>query len=128
MAKRIEKSQSPVTRNELQGELKKFFKETIEPGFDKRLIRFYNSILEPQFQKIQTRLDQHDERFDEISGNFDAVFKVLEDLQQEYDVANEQFKRLEKNAGPGIQLELISLKNKLALLQAKVVQLEKKIH
>jgi len=48
------------------------------------LLDFYQKILAPEFVSIQKKQAAHDEKFIDIIGHFDDLYKHLEKLEEEY--------------------------------------------
>jgi len=45
------------------------------------LTEFYGKVIELRFDRIEKRLDEHDEKFRDILQHFDEVYKKLERLE-----------------------------------------------
>ncbi len=95
-----------------------------------QLISFFNETIEPRFQKIEKKLEEHDNRFNQIDQHLDGLYKKFEDLRQEYVFINAQFKRLELGEDfvqeSVFKTAVLDLKKQVASLQSKVEELEKR--
>ncbi|GEM_PF-7058988 len=95
-----------------------------------QLIQFFNQHIEPRFQGLEKRLEDFQEEFhdfkNESQQRFDQLYKLIEDLKQEYVVANFQMKRLEKNDDV-LKQDLADLKNKVIHLQEKIEEIERSL-
>lgn len=89
--------------------------------------------IDRRFDGIERRLDAHDERFREILGHFDAVYGWLERLQQEYHAVVEGLRRIEmmladeRGRREAIERELAELKERVALLQVRISEIERRL-
>jgi hypothetical protein len=45
------------------------------------LNEFYGKVLEPRFDRIEKRLDGHDQKFQDILNHFDQIYHRLKDLK-----------------------------------------------
>ena len=59
------------------------------------LLDFYQKILAPEFVSIQKKQTAHDEKFIDIIGHFDDLYKHLEKLEEEYQMITFGMKRIE---------------------------------
>ena len=48
------------------------------------LKEFYGKFIEPRFERIDKRLDEHDEKFRDILEHFDRIYTKLDRLETEY--------------------------------------------
>lgn len=90
-----------------------------------------------QFAAIDQRFDslqQHiDERFREVFGHLDAIYRRLEILEQEYQAVIQALRRIEGLlADEGVRHEMLErgveeLKRNVALLQVRIEELERRI-
>lgn len=47
------------------------------------LNEFYGKTLEPRFDKIEKRLDEHDQKFSDILNHLDKIYVRIERLERE---------------------------------------------
>ncbi len=45
---------------------------------------FYGKVIEPRFDRIEKRLDGHDQKFKDILEHFDKIYTRLDRLETEY--------------------------------------------
>ena len=108
--KKERKIKGGVSREDISGTLKEFYKETLEPKFDqieRHLIRIDGRLeqhdahfdqidrhligidarLEQHdacFERIEKKLEEHDEKFRDIFTHFDQVYQRFDRLETEY--------------------------------------------
>lgn len=87
-------------------------KKPMKQEISEALLDFYHTILRPEFTGIHDKLAEHDRRFDEMTGHFDAVYRRLDNHDQEFVMVNQGLRRLE---------------GRMDHLEAKVENLDKKI-
>ena len=91
------------------------------------------SAIDRRFDAIDRQLDAHDERFREILGHFDAIYKRFERLEQEYYAIVEGLRRIEailtdeRARREVLERGLADLKERVALLQARIDELERRL-
>jgi chromosome segregation ATPase len=89
--------------------------------------------MDRRFDAIDRRLDGVDERFREMLGHLEAIYGKLERLEQEYYAIVEGLRRIEMiladERGQRELLErgLAEMKERVALLQAKIDELERRL-
>ena len=89
--------------------------------------------VDQRFDSIDRRFDAQDERFREILGHLEAIYGRLERLEQEYHAIVEGLRRIEtiltEERGRREMLErgLAELKERVALLQARIDELERRL-
>lgn len=89
--------------------------------------------MDRRFDAIDRRLDGHDERFREMLGHLEAIYGKLERLEQEYYSIVEGLRRIElilaDERGQRELLErgLAEMKERVALLQARIDELERRL-
>ena len=89
--------------------------------------------IDQRFDAIDRRFDARDERFREILGHLEAIYGRLERLEQEYHAIVEGLRRIEtiltEERGRREVLErgLAELKERVALLQARIDELERRL-
>ena len=86
-----------------------------------------------RFDAVDRRLDTHDERFREILGHLEAIYGRLERLEQEYYAIVEGLRRIEailtdeRGRREVLERGLVDLKERVALLQASIDELERRL-
>jgi predicted nucleic acid-binding Zn-ribbon protein len=89
--------------------------------------------IDRRFDRVEAKLAEHDERFREIFGHFDHLYRRLERLEQEYQAILEGLRRIERwlidERGKREVLEqsLEHLKREVAALQTRIQELEQRI-
>ena len=89
--------------------------------------------IDRRFDGIERRLDAHDERFREILGHLEAIYGRLERLEQEYYAIVEGLRRIEailtdeRARRDVLERGLADLKERAALLQARIDELERRL-
>ena len=89
--------------------------------------------MDRRFDAIERRLDDHDERFREILGHLEAIYGRLERLEQEYHAIVEGLRRIEailtdeRNRREVLERGLADLKERVALLQARIDEVERRL-
>lgn len=89
------------------------------------LLRFFTEIVKPELGQLVAK-DEFQSYRSEIFARLDDLYKKFEDLRQEYIIANQQMKRLEKS-DELLREEIASLKSKVLVLQGKIDELEKEL-
>jgi len=90
--------------------------------------------VDQRFVAIDQRFDAIDEKFREVFGHFDEIYRRLERLEQEYYAVLQALRRIEglltDEIGRREVLErgLEELKRQVALLQARIDELEQRLH
>jgi len=90
--------------------------------------------IDRRFDAIDQRFDAIDEKFREVFGHFDEIYRRLERLEQEYYAVLQALRRIEglltDEIGRREVLErgLEELKRQVALLQARIDELEQRLH
>jgi chromosome segregation ATPase len=93
-------------------------------------LEFRLSELQQRVAALETRVE---ERFRECFGRFDAVYRRLERLEQEHQAIVEALRRLEALWGSDraqrevIERDLAELRERVALLQARLDDLERRL-
>ena len=89
--------------------------------------------MDRRFDAVERRLDAHDERFREILGHLEAIYGRLERLEQEYYAIVEGLRRIEailadeQGRREILERGLAELKERVALLQARIDELERRL-
>ena len=92
------------------------------------LTEFYGKVIEPRFDRIEKRLDDHDQKFRDILQHFDEIYKRLERLETEYYTINAAMDRIEKRLDKErLEGEVADLKQRVSTLQEKIEDLEKRL-
>lgn len=98
------------------------------------LLNFYQQILKPEFDAIKAKLLEHDERFSEFSGHFDAIFHLLGRLEDEVLVINNRLKRIEDRIAAGnakqvdLEKQAQQIKAQMDDLQTRLEIVERQLH
>ena len=58
--------------------------ETTKKDIFDTLTEFYGKVIEPRFDGIEKRLDEHDQKFRDILEHFDKMYTRLDRLETEY--------------------------------------------
>ena len=88
------------------------------------------SAIDRRFAALEQRVD---EGFREMRGHFDAIYGWLERLQQEYHALVEGVRRIEmmladeRGRREAIEHELAELKERVALLQVRISEIERRL-
>lgn len=102
-------------------------------GFLDGLDRFYEGKIEPRFVSIESRLSEHDEKFDEIYNHIDGLYKKFDDLQIEYFAIKAALDRIEKYIKQDVEdkkilrQEINKIKSDIHSLSIRIEELEKQI-
>ena len=105
----------------------------MEKNLADALLDFYQKILKPEFDAIKLKQAEHDERFTEMSGHFDALYHRLGRLEDEYLMMNNRLKRLEEailsgNTKPSdLENAVKEMKEQLAALQSRLESVERQL-
>ena len=97
------------------------------------LLDFYQKILKPEFDRINSKLAEHDERFSEVFGHFDTIYHRLGKMEDEHLAIMNRLSRIEDAIRSGnesrAQLEkrVNDMKELLADLQARLEALERQL-
>ena len=89
--------------------------------------------IDQRFDTFDRRFDAIDEKFREVFGHFDEIYRRLERLEQEYYAITQSLRRIEgllaDEIGRREVLEwgLEDLKRQIAVLQARIAELEQRI-
>ena len=108
------------------------------------LVDFYGKVIEPQFDRLNKRLDQHDKKFDDLLAHFDQIYSRLDRLETEYYTITAGLQRLEDRMGrledrmgrieekldkeiairERLEKEVSDLKQRVFALQARIEEIE----
>ncbi|MEK6817063.1 MAG: hypothetical protein AABY09_05590 [Nanoarchaeota archaeon] len=100
---------------------------------DAKFLAFYHNLIEPNFKRIDAKLSEHDEKFKDVLGHFDAMWKRLETLEQEYHAIVNGLRRIEESLDTSamkrvaLEIEVKNLKEQVSKLQTKIETLEHRI-
>ncbi len=61
------------------------------------LIEFYGKVIEPQFNKINEKLEEHDRKFADLLNHFDQIYHRLDRLETEYHTITFSIQRIEEH-------------------------------
>lgn len=87
---------------------------------------FYGTIIEPRFDRIDSRLDEHDQKFQDLLEHFDEIYRRFERLETEYYSIIAGLKRIEDKLDKEIsKRELIE--REIAALRERVSKLQERI-
>ena len=101
-------------------------------AIDRRFVEVDHRFIEMD-QRFTVRFDALDGRFREVLDHFDAIYRCLEGLEQEYHAIVEALRRIEGLLGDELtKRELLErrvdeLKRNVAVLQARIEELEQRI-
>ncbi len=84
----------PITKKDLTDALEEFHKKTIEPGFNRIESYIFNRI-EPRFDNIEKKLEEHDKKFADLLNHFDQIYHRLDRLETEYHTITFSIQRIE---------------------------------
>lgn len=104
---------------------------TIDRRFDAIDQRFL--AIDHRFDAIDQRFDTIDEKFREVFGHFDEIYRRLDRLEQEYYTIVQALRRIEGLLADEIgrrevlERSLQELKEQVAVLQARINELEQRI-
>ncbi len=97
------------------------------------LLDFHKNILAPEFVSIQKKQADHDEKFIDILGHFDDLYKHMEKLEEEYQMITFGMKRIEdclqESQFPRQDMEskLKELKMQFFQMQSRLEAIEREI-
>ncbi len=60
------------------------------------LNEFFGKVIEPRFDKIDKKLEEHDRRFNDLLNHFDQIYHRLDRLETEYFTITAGLQRIEK--------------------------------
>jgi len=90
------------------------------------LLDFYQKILAPEFASIQKKQAAHDEKFIDIIGHFDDLYKHLEKLEEEYQMITLGMKRIEDRL-KGSQFPREDIESKLKELKMQFLHMQSRL-
>lgn len=90
------------------------------------LLDFYQKILAPEFASIQKKQAAHDEKFIDIIGHFDDLYKHLEKLEEEYQMITFGMKRIEDRL-KGSQFPREDIESKLKELKMQFLHMQSRL-
>ena len=101
------------------------------------LTDFYGRMIEPQFDRLNKRLDEHDKKFADLLAHFDQIYTKLDRLETEYYAITAGLQRLEDRMGSieekldkeidireRLEKEVSDLKQRVISLQARIEEIE----
>lgn len=95
------------------------------------LLNFYQTILKPEFDALKAKNEEHDQRFSEMLGHFDAIYRRLERVEDELLMMNNRLGRLEdaikdeKSNRLDLELRVKEIKAQIELLQGRLEMVER---
>lgn len=60
------------------------------------LIEFYGKVIEPRFDNIEKKLEDHDRSFADLLNHFDPIYHRLDRLETEYHTITFSIQRIEQ--------------------------------
>jgi predicted nuclease with TOPRIM domain len=97
------------------------------------LMDFYTHVLAKEFVDIKKVQSEHGERFIDVLGHFDSVYKRFDRLEDEYHAVTHGLKRIEDQLDGDltkrkeIEERFTQLKRQFAGMQLKIEAIEKEI-
>jgi predicted nucleic acid-binding Zn-ribbon protein len=112
------------------------------------LSEFYGKVIEPRFDRIEMRLDEHDQKFRDILNHFDEVYKTeyysilaaIDRMEKRFDQVEGRLDKIEVQLdGIGqkldkeisireiIEKEIKDLKQRVSTLQERIEDLERRL-
>jgi len=97
------------------------------------LMDFYKQVLAPEFVDIKKVQSEHSEKFIDVLGHFDSVYKRFDRLEDEYHAVTHGLKRIEDQLDGDltkrkeIEERFLELKRQFAGMQSKLEAIEKEI-
>jgi len=97
------------------------------------LMDFYNQVLAKEFGDIKKVQSEHGEKFIDVLGHFDSVYKRFDRLEDEYHAVTYGLKRIEDQLDgdlakrKAIEERFVELKRQFAGMQLKLEAIEKEI-
>lgn len=84
-------------------------------------------------ERIASFRAEMDERFREVSGHFDEIYRRLERLEQEYHVISEQLRRMETaltgdaEGRASLERELAHLRERVSVIQVRLDDIDRRL-
>lgn len=97
------------------------------------LMDFYKQVLAPEFVDIKKVPSEHGERFIDVLGHFDSVYKRFDRLEDEYHAVTHGLKRIEDQLDGDltkrkeIEARFTELKRQFSGMRLKLEAIEKEI-
>jgi len=101
------------------------------------LNEFFGKVIEPRFDKIDKKLEENENKFNDLLNHFHQIYKRLDRLETEYFTITAGLQRVEKQLGgieekldkeialrERLEREISDLKQRVALLQRKIEEIE----
>ena len=94
---------------------------------------FYKQVLAPEFVNIKKVQSEHGERFIDVLGHFDSVYKRFDRLEDEYHDVSHGLKRIEDQLDGDLakrkemEARFLELKGQFAVMQLKLEAIEEEI-
>lgn len=89
------------------------------------LLDFYRTVLQPDLQRIDDKLAEHEGHFSQVLGNFDKTFQRFDRLEDEYHAIVHGLDRVDEAvrdaaaAGKTMDARLENLEERTARLEAR---------
>ncbi len=90
------------------------------------LIEFYGKVIEPQFNKINEKLEGHDKKFADLFNHFDQIYHRLDRLETEYHTIISSLQRIEERLG-GVEKRLDHVEIRLDGVDKRLDRIEGKL-
>jgi chromosome segregation ATPase len=101
------------------------------------LADFYGKVIEPRFDRLERRLDEHGKKFADLLAHFDQIYSRLDRLETEYFAITAALQRLEDRMGrieekldkeiairERLEKEVSDLKQRVTALQTRIEEIE----
>jgi chromosome segregation ATPase len=95
---------------------------------------FYQRLLHPEFAALKDKQLEHDNKFLDILGHFDSLYKRLDRLEDEYFSIVQGIKRIEETLLSGtsgqdiLEKRIQEMKEQIKNLQERLSEIERKVH
>src|SRR4030067_3826113 len=97
------------------------------------LSEFYGKVIEPRFDRIEKRLDEHDKKFRDILNHFDQIYERFERLETEYYSITAGLQRIEDkldkeiSKGELLEREISALRGRGSKLQERIEEIDSQL-
>ena len=116
--------------------IESYIQKQIEPRFD-RIESYIQKQIEPRFDKIDKKLEENENKFNDLLNHFDQIYLRLDRLETEYFTITAGLQRVEKQLvgieekldkeialRERLEREISDLKQRVAVLQRKIEEIE----
>ena len=134
--KREDSKNNGLTKKDISDTFNEFFENVIEPRFD-RIESYIQNQIEPRFDKIDKKLEEHDQKFNDLLNHFDQIYHRLDRLETEYFTITAGLQGVEKQLNAieekldkeiaikeRLEKEVSDLKQRVAVLQREIEEIE----